>query len=131
MNEERHLIQIRNGVYLLCAISVITLVTAIALNIHLTNRSIDEMKALAVVESSEKVLTDELHRLLEANELNALIAMCESELKDKPLSRSSHYYLGLAYYHSGQNGKSRKHLEEALRIDPTWKAFIEPYLENL
>ena len=131
MNEERHLIQIRNGVYLLCAISVISLITAIALNFHLTNRSIDEMKAMTGEGSSEQALINELNQLLEANDLDALISRCEGELMEKPLSRTGHYYLGLAYYHSGDTDKSRKYLEEALRIDPTWKAAIEPYLTNL
>ena len=118
MNEERHLIQIRNGVYLLCAISVISLITAIALNFHLTNRSIDEMKAMTGEGSSEQALINELNQLLEANDLDALISRCEGELMEKPLSRTGHYYLGLAY-HSGDTDKSRKYLEEALRIDPT------------
>lgn len=131
MTQEQHLVQIRNGVYLLCAISIVTLITAIVLNVYLTNRSIEEMKTVAVDVSSEQTLLNELNELLESNELDALIARCEIEIKEKPLSRSGHYYLGLAYYHSGNPAKSRKHLEEALRIDPAWKSAIDPYLQNL
>ncbi len=130
MTQERYLVQIRNGVYILCGISLVTLITAPMLNLHLTNRSIAEMKAMTVEASSEQTLINELNQLLETNKLEALISRCESELKEKPLSRSGHYYLGLAYYHSGKSAMSRKHLEEALRIDPTWKSAIVPYLEN-
>jgi len=130
MTNDRHLIQIRNGVYLLCGIAVVTLIAGIGLNIHLTNRSLKEMKTMAVEDSSEQSLINELNNLLETNNLDALISRCESEIEEKPLSRSGHYYLGLAYYHSGDQAKSRKYLVEALRIDPTWKVAIEPYLEN-
>ena len=52
-------------------------------------------------------------------------------LNEKPLNTPAHYYLGLAWYHSGDAGKSLKHLEEARRINPSWKEMIDPYLEQL
>lgn len=131
MTHERYLLQIRNGVYLLCVISVVTLIIGIGLNIHLTNRSLAEMKAVATENSSEQTLINEFNNLLETNHLDALISRCESVIKEKPLSRSGHYYLGLAYYHLGDQAKSKQHLNEVLTLDPTWKAAIEPYLENL
>ena len=89
------------------------------------------MKSLSAPASSEQALINELNGLLESNNIDTLIGRCEEVLIDNPLSRTGHYYLGLAYYHSGDASNSRSHLEEALRIDPTWKAAIEPYLENL
>jgi len=76
-------------------------------------------------------LINELNGLLEANKIDALIARCNEVLVEKPLSRTGHYYLGLAFYHSGDATNCRKHLKEALRIDPTWKAAIEPYLQKM
>lgn len=77
------------------------------------------------------IIVSELNGLLEANKIDALIARCNEVLVEKPLSRIGHYYLGLAFYHSGDAANCRKHLEEALRIDPTWKEAIEPYLQKM
>ena len=131
MTEERQLLQIRNGIYFLCVMSVFTLIIAVSLNIFLTNQNFTRMKSLAAPSSLEQALINELNGLLEANKIDTLITRCEEVLAEKPLSRSGHYYLGLAYYHSGDATKCRKHLEEALRIDPTWKTSIEPYLQKL
>ena len=131
MTNERQILQIRNGVYFLCAMSVFTLIVAVSLNIFLSNRNFTRMKSLASPASSEQALINELNGLLEANKIDPLITRCEGLLAEKPLSRTGQYFLGLAYYHSGDARNCRKHLEEALRIDPTWKASIEPYLQKL
>lgn len=131
MTDERHILQIRNGIYVLCLLTVITLIVGVSLNIILSNQNFTRMKSLAAPASLEQELVNELNELLEANKIDALIARCQRELAGKPLSRTGHYYLGLAYYHSRDAASCRKHLEEALRIDPTWKAAIVPYLEKL
>ena len=131
MTNEKHIRQIRNGIYILCLLTVITLIVGVSLNIFLTNQNFTRMKSFAAPASLEQELINELNGLLEANKIDTLIARCEGVLAEKPLSRTGHYYLGLAYYHSGNASNCRKHLEEALRIDPTWKSAIEPYLEKL
>jgi tetratricopeptide (TPR) repeat protein len=113
MTNDKLCLQIRNGIYVLCLISAITL------------------KWLSAPASLEQELINELNGLLEANQLDQLTARCNEILVAKPLSRTGHYYLGLAYYHSGDATNCRKHLQEALRIDPTWNAAIEPYLQKL
>jgi len=89
------------------------------------------MQSLAAPASLEQELINELNGLLEANKLDTLIVRCNEVLVEKPLSRTAHYYLGLAFYHSGDATNCRKHLNEALRIDPTWKAAIDPYLQKM
>ncbi|MCB1224451.1 MAG: tetratricopeptide repeat protein [Verrucomicrobiales bacterium] len=131
MTKERHILQIRNGIYLLCFLSALTLIVGVSLNIHLANQSFERMKSLGVTASTEQALINELSALLDANELDRLIARGNEVLKEKPLSRTGHFYLGLAYYHSGDASKCRKHLEEARRIDPSWKPAIDPFLGNL
>lgn len=131
MTHERHILQIRNGIYILCLISAITLIVGVWLNIFLTDQNFTRMKSLAAPASAEQELVNELYGLLEANKIDVLIARCEQVLAEKPLSKTGHFYLGLAYYHSGDAGNCRKHLEEALRIDPAWTAAIEPYLKKL
>jgi cytochrome c-type biogenesis protein CcmH/NrfG len=131
MTNEKHILQIRNGIYILCLLTLITLIVGVSLNIILTNLNFDRMKSLSAPASLEQELINELNGLLEGNKIDTLIARCEKILAEKPLSRTGHFYLGLAYYHSSEASKSRKHLEEALRIDPTWKAGIEPYLTKL
>lgn len=131
MTRERHILQIRNGIYILCVMSVITLIVGVSLNIYLTNQNFTRMQSLTRPASQEQALINELNGLLEAKKLDELIARCGKEIAEKPLSRTGHYYLGLAYYHSGDATNCRKQLEEALRIDPTWKAAIQPYLDNL
>ena len=131
MTNDKLSLQIRNGIYVLCLISVITLIVAVSLNVFLDNRNFARMKSLSAPASLEQELINELNGLLETNQLDQLIARCNEILVAKPLSRTGHYYLGLAYYHSGDATNCRKHLEEALRIDPTWKAAIEPYLQRL
>ncbi len=131
MTNEKHILQIRNGIYVLCLISAITLVVGVSLNVFLNNQNFDRMKSLAAPASLEQELINELNGLLEANKLDILIARCNEVLVEKPLSRTGHYYLGLAFYHSGDANNCRKHLEEALRIDPTWKAAIDPYLQKM
>lgn len=131
MTNEKLSLQIRNGIYVLCLISAITLILGVSLNLFLDNRNFARMKSLSAPTSLEQELINELNGLLEANQLDRLIARCKEILVAKPLSRTGHYYLGLAYYHSGDATNSRKHLQEALRIDPTWNAAIEPYLQKL
>ncbi|MEO7101349.1 MAG: tetratricopeptide repeat protein [Luteolibacter sp.] len=111
--------------------SALTLIVGVSLNIYLTNQSFDRMKSLSRPASQEQALINELNGLLEANKLDTLIARCNEVLVEKPLSRAGHYYLGLASYHSGDTTNCRKHLEEALRIDPTWKAAIDPYFQKM
>ena len=79
----------------------------------------------------EQELINELNGLLEGKKIDALITRCNEVLVEKPLSRTGHYYLGLAFYHSGDAANCRKHLSEALRIDPTWKEAVEPYLQKM
>jgi cytochrome c-type biogenesis protein CcmH/NrfG len=131
MTNEKHILQIRNGINILCLLMGLTLIVGVSLNVFLANQSFTRMKSLAAPASIEQALINELNELLEANKIEALIARCEEVLAGKPLSRTGHYYLGLAYYHFGDVGNCRKHLEEALRIDPTWKTSVEPYLQNL
>ena len=131
MTNEKHILQIRNGIYILCLISMITLIVGVSLNVFLYNRNFARMKSLAAPASLEQALINELNGLLEANKIDALIERCNEVLIEKPLSRTGHYYLGLAFYHSGDATNCRKHLEETLRIDPTWKASINPYLEKI
>lgn len=131
MTNEKHILQIRNGVYVLCVISAITLIVGVSLNLLLHNQNFDRMKSLAAPASLEQELINELNSLLEANKIDALIARCNEILIEKPLSRTGHYYLGLAFYHSGDAANCRKHLSEALRIDPTWKDAVEPYLQKV
>ncbi len=131
MTPEKYIIQIRNGIYILCLMSVVTLIVGVSLNIYLTNRNFDRMKSLSAPASTEQALINELNGLLESKKIDTLIARCNEVLTDQPLSRTGHYYLGLAYYHSGDASSCRKHLEEALRIDPTWKEVIEPYLKKM
>jgi tetratricopeptide (TPR) repeat protein len=131
MTHEKHILQIRNGIYVLCLISAITLIVGILLNFFLYNQSFDRMKSLTAPASLEQALINELNGLLEAKKIDALIARCNEVLVEKPLSRTGHYYLGLAFYHSGDASNCRKQLEEALQIDPTWKAAIEPYLQKI
>jgi tetratricopeptide (TPR) repeat protein len=128
---KKHILQIRNGIYFLCLITVIGWIVGIWLNIHLTNQSFAKMESLMEPVSAEQKLMNELNGLLEANKIESLVARCKEVLAVKPMNRAAHYYLGLAYYQSGDAGNCRKHLEEALRIDPTWKPAIEPYLKNL
>ena len=131
MTNEKLILQIRNGIYFLGAMSAITLIVGVSLNVFLYNQNFVRMKALAGPASSEQALINELSGLLETNKLDALIARCNEVLAGKPLSRTGHYYLGLAYYHSGDSANCRKQLEEALRIDPSWRSAVEPYLNNL
>jgi tetratricopeptide (TPR) repeat protein len=131
MNNDRYILQIRNGIYGLCLLSIITLIAGVWLNIFLNDQNFARMKSLAAPASSEHEMINELNELLEANKINTLIERCKVVLAEKPLSRTGHYYLGLAYYHSGDAANCRKHLNEALRIDPTWKAATEPYLQKL
>lgn len=131
MTNEKHTIQIRNGIYILCLIALVTLIVGVSLNVYLNDLNFTRMKSLAAPASLEQTLIDELNGLLEANKIDKLIERCNEVLAQKPLSRTGHYYIGLAYYHSGDATKCRKHLEEALRIDPTWTAVTEPYLTKL
>ena len=131
MTSERHILQIRNGIYILCLITAITLIVGVSLNVFLHNQNFARMKSLAAPASSEQELINDLNGLLEANRIDTLIARCNEVLIEKPLSRTGHYYLGLAFYHSGDAANCGKHLDEALRIDPTWKAAIEPYLQKM
>lgn len=131
MTNEKHTIQIRNGIYILCLIALVTLIVGVSLNVYLNDLNFTRMKSLAAPASLEQTLIDELNGLLEANKIDKLIERCNEVLAEKPLSRTGHYYIGLAYYHSGDATKCRKHLEEALRIDPTWTAVTEPYLTKL
>ena len=131
MANEKHILQIRNGVFFLCVMSVITLVTGVLLNIHLTNRSLDHFETLSDPTSKGQELINELDQLLQANRIDRLIQRCEGILSEKPLNTPAHYYLGLAWYHSGDAGKALEHLGEARRIDPSWKEAIDPYLEQL
>ena len=131
MTDEKHIQQIRNGIYALCLISVVTLVIGVSLNVFLNNQNFARIQTLSASTSSEQALIDELNGLLESNKIARLIARCNELLIEKPLSRGVHYYLGLAYYHSADASNCRKHLNEALRIDPTWKAAIEPYLDKI
>jgi tetratricopeptide (TPR) repeat protein len=131
MTNEKHILQIRNGIYVLCLISAITLIVGVSLNFFLHNQNFDRMKSLTGPASLEQTLINELNGLLEANKIDALITRCNEVLVEKPLSRTGHYYLGLAFYHSGDASNCRKQLEEALRIDPTWKAAIDPYLQKI
>lgn len=131
MANEKHILQIRNGVYFLCAMAVITLVTGVLLNIHLTNRSLAHFEPLADLTSEGQELINELDDLLRTNRIDRLIHRCEGILSETPLNTPAHYYLGLAWYHSGDAVKALKHLEEARRIDPSWKEAIDPYLEQL
>ena len=131
MTNEKHTIQIRNGIYILCLISLVTLIVGVSLNVYLNDLNFTRMKSLAAPASLEQTLIDELNGLLEANKIDKLIERCNEVLAEKPLSRTGHYYIGLAYYHSGDATKCRKHLEEALRIDPTWTSVTEPYLTKL
>ena len=131
MRNDRQILQIRNGLYFLCLMTVISLIAGIWLNIHLTRESFAKMQALAAPISSQQALLDELTELLESNRLDTLIGRCEQILEEKPLSQAGHYYLGLAYYHKQEPDKSRIHFEEALRIDPAWKAVISPFLDAL
>lgn len=131
MTNEKHLHQIRNGIYILCLISVVTLIVGVALNVFLHDQNFTRMQSLTRPASQEQALINELNGLLESKKIDELITRCGKEIAEKPLSRTAHYYLGLAYYHSGDASNCRKQLEEALRIDPTWKAAIQPYLDNL
>lgn len=131
MTPDRLLIQIRNGIYLLCLLTVLTFIVVAVISNHQTNRSISEMKSVSMEASTEQALLNELNDLLETNQLDALISRCEKLIKDRPLSPTGHYHLGLAKYHSGDLVGSRASLEETLRIDPSWKAAVEPFLENL
>jgi hypothetical protein len=131
MTNEKHILQIRNGIYAICAISAITLIVGVTLNIFLHNQNFDRMKSLSAPVSSEQELINELNGMLEANHIESLVARCNEVLVEKPLSRTGHYYLGLAFYHSGDATNCRKHLEESLRIDPTWKDAIGPYLQKM
>jgi len=131
MKTERHVLQARNGIYVLCLISMITLIIGVALNIYLSNQNFTRMKSLAEPVSQDQALINELNGILESNKLDRLIARCNEVVTEKPLSRTGHYYLGLAYYHSEDASNCRKHLEEALRIDPTWTGAIEPYIKKM
>ena len=131
MTNEKHILQIRNGVYILCLISMVTLIVGFSLNVFLNNQNFERMKSLAALGSLEQELINELNGLLESNKMDALIERCNEVLVKKPLSRTGHYYLGLAFYHSGDANNCRKHLNEALRIDPTWTGSIEPYLKKI
>lgn len=131
MTSEKHILQIRNGIYILCLISVVTLIVGVALNVFLHEQNFTRMLSLTQPASQEQALINELTALLESEKIDEMIARCGKEISEKPLSRTGHYYLGLAYYHSGDATKCRAELEEALRIDPTWKAAIQPYLDNL
>lgn len=127
---ENQLSKIVKAVYTLCGISVIGVVASIWLNIHLTNFSISEMKALSAG-SSEQQLINELNSLFESNQLDILIELCKKETAEKPLSRTAYFYLGLAYYHSEKKAESKKHFIKALEIDPSWTQAIQPYLDKL
>ena len=131
MKTEKYILQIRNGIYILCLISVFSLIVGVSLNIYFVNQNFTRMKSLAAPASSEQALINELNELLESNKIDTLIARCEEVLANKPLSRVGHYYLGLAYYHSGDSTNCQMQLQEVLRLDPTWKEAIQPYLENL
>ena len=131
MDTGKELVRIRNGVWLLCVLSVIGFLVSVALSIHLSNRNIAVARELSGDKSTEQTLINELGLLLESNQLDALITRCEKEIRDKPLSRTGHFYLGLAHFHRGDHAQSRKHLEEAARIDPAWAPATEPYLKIL
>ncbi|MCP5546584.1 MAG: tetratricopeptide repeat protein [Akkermansiaceae bacterium] len=96
-----------------------------------TNRSLDHFETLSDPTSKGQELINELDQLLQANRIDRLIQRCEGILSEKPLNTPAHYYLGLAWYHSGDAGKALEHLGEARRIDPSWKEAIDPYLEQL
>ena len=110
---------------------MVTLIVGFSLNVFLNNQNFERMKSLAALGSLEQELINELNGLLESNKMHALIERCNEVLVKKPLSRTGHYYLGLAFYHSGDANNCRKHLNEALRIDPTWTGSIEPYLKKI
>ncbi|HCS50832.1 tetratricopeptide repeat protein [Rubinisphaera sp.] len=131
MNNDKLLIQIRNGIYLLCLINLAGMIVAIFLNIYLTNYSIHEANAMSVEASSMQTEFNELNDLLESNQLNSLISRCIKILEEKPNSGTAHYYLGLAFYQMGDEDESRKHLEESLKLEPSWEMQIQPYLEKL
>ena len=118
MDTGKELVRIRNGVWFLCVLNVLGFALAIALTSYQLNRSIAAMRDVSVQRSAEQTLINELDQLLESNQLDTLISRCEKEIRAKPLSRTGHFYLGLAHYHRGDQANSRKHFEEAARIDP-------------
>lgn len=129
MKPDEYLPQIRNGIYLHCAISVVTVGIAVVLNVSLTNRSIAEMRAISG--TADHILTNELEELFQTNKIDELVKKSEAVLEKKPLSVVAHFYLGVAHFQSGDFTASRASLEQALSISPVWKPSIIPYLEAI
>jgi hypothetical protein len=74
MTNEKHILQIRNGIYILCLMSVVTLIVGVSLNIYLTNHNFQRMNLLSAPASTEQALINELNGLLESKKIDTLIA---------------------------------------------------------
>jgi hypothetical protein len=74
MTNEKHILQIRNGICILCLMSVVTLIVGVSLNIYLTNHNFQRMNLLSAPASTEQALINELNGLLESKKIDTLIA---------------------------------------------------------
>ncbi|MDF1657453.1 MAG: hypothetical protein P1U58_07565 [Verrucomicrobiales bacterium] len=140
MDDSKILIQIRNSLYVLIALSAITLVVGVILNVYitkylaeesrrLTDYSLDEMRSH--YGEVEEDLVSEYDDLIEKGELEELVSRCEALLAERPLSPTGHFYLGVAHFHLGNKKLAEKSLREAKSIAPAWKSSTDPYLEAL